>query len=415
MRSIRLSRLDERGVALPVALFGLVAVSLLVTSALLTSSTELALSRAHQDGTRGLYAADAALEHFVADRMATADPASRFEDGVFDVSTNADDPYRVTVTTLRYSLETGADGSSQRRETYSLLSARTDERGRGVGALIDVVRSGNSPFVIDAGLTLGTHGTISGNATVSDGSHGSSCELDSDRYAVRYSSDVDLDWGGNGKAQGAVVQDERTASVLAAAVMGRTTAENLTALAQIRFGPMFDRPRFNGSPAANHSNEAYRWGCPAGLRNGCSSAAAQYFPTIAIDAGGGNVDISGGYGQGVLVIRNGSISVSGNFDFQGIVLVEGSADIRGNLDFKGVFLIEGALEIRGNTMLEGAVVVLGDQAVIDPGESSDARGNTTIRYDPCQVEAAHNLITHSFDDAPQMIEGPTYAWFEVTR
>ncbi len=38
--------MDERGVALPLALLGLVGVSLLVTTALLTSSTEYGAGRA---------------------------------------------------------------------------------------------------------------------------------------------------------------------------------------------------------------------------------------------------------------------------------------------------------------------------------------------------------------------------------
>ena len=60
-------RLGERGVALPLALLGLVGVSLIVTTALLTSSTEYAISSAHQDATRALYIAEGGLQAYVAE------------------------------------------------------------------------------------------------------------------------------------------------------------------------------------------------------------------------------------------------------------------------------------------------------------------------------------------------------------
>ena len=63
---------DERGVALPLALLGLVTVSLLVTTALVTSSTELAISGAHRDATEGLYSAEGGLQAYVAERGTVA-------------------------------------------------------------------------------------------------------------------------------------------------------------------------------------------------------------------------------------------------------------------------------------------------------------------------------------------------------
>src|SRR5688500_17498727 len=62
---------NERGVALPLALLGLVSVSLLVTTALVTSSTELAISGAHQDATAALYTAEGGLQAYVAQNGTT--------------------------------------------------------------------------------------------------------------------------------------------------------------------------------------------------------------------------------------------------------------------------------------------------------------------------------------------------------
>ena len=57
--------LGRRGIALPVALLGLVAVSLMVTTVLLTSSTESAVGAAHVDAARSLYTAEQGLNTFV--------------------------------------------------------------------------------------------------------------------------------------------------------------------------------------------------------------------------------------------------------------------------------------------------------------------------------------------------------------
>ncbi|HVH13694.1 MAG TPA: hypothetical protein VM759_11610, partial [Longimicrobium sp.] len=66
--------LGRRGIALPVALVGLVAVSLLVTTALLTSSTEFAISAANTAGSRALYTAENGMQEFV--RLMATQPAA---------------------------------------------------------------------------------------------------------------------------------------------------------------------------------------------------------------------------------------------------------------------------------------------------------------------------------------------------
>ena len=133
---------NERGAALPLALFGLVAVSILVTSALLTSSTELALSGAHQTAARRLHAANAALERFVADRAAmTTDTHERFVAGAFVVDSGVDAVYRVDVAELfRAAPVAMEDGSVHRRETFSVVAEPDETFGRSVAAMIDVRR-----------------------------------------------------------------------------------------------------------------------------------------------------------------------------------------------------------------------------------------------------------------------------------
>lgn len=138
-----LSPPGERGAALPLALFGLVAVSLLVTSALLTSSTEVVVSRAHLEGTRSLHAANAALEQFVAERAAMADDRERrFENGEFPTMPPTGGAFVVQVAELaRGEIVDLPQGGVRRTDTYALIARPQDGRGRSVGALLETTRT----------------------------------------------------------------------------------------------------------------------------------------------------------------------------------------------------------------------------------------------------------------------------------
>lgn len=396
---------DERGAALPVALFGLVAVSLLVTAALLSSSNEVALSRAHQDGTRSIHAGSAALEEFVAARAAmTVDTEQRLTSGPLSIALANGEPYVVTVTELfRGAVVDLPGGAVERRETYSIVAQPQTGHGRGVGALVEAVRvAGAFGLNIDSGLALGSHATISGNVTISDGSDaGAACDSASAPNAIRHASDTTLE--GQGTAhdiRGAVVRDPRTASELMSHVLGNRSLAELTELAQLRFGPLFGQPAFNSSqgPGQNAADQSYRWGCPAQLVSGCTSQQAAFFPTVAIDAGGGTVDLTGDHAQGIVIVRNGETHIRGNFSFAGILIVEGK------------------LRITGTPRLEGAVVAMGDEAVIDPGEGSMSGGSALIRFNACQiVRAQRGLTVRSLENAAQRMDTPTFAWFEVIR
>ncbi len=398
----RQGRRSEWGVALPLALFGLVIASLLVTSALLTSSTELAISGAHQDATRGLYAADRALEGFVAERAAmTSGVHQRIATGTY--STSADGTsFLVDVGQLYQGPVVELSGGAyQQRETYSLVAQPASNRGRGVGALIETVRTALPVTLnVDSGLTLGVNTTVSGSATISDGSsEGAPCDSAAATAAIRHSADTNVTKQGNGSdIIGAVVQDTREGAELMNYVLDGFTIDDLIDLATIKFGPLYGQPAFSGSPNHTAANVNYRWGCPAKLVTGCTAAQAEYYPVVAIDAAGSTVDITGDHGQGMLIVKNGHINIRGNFKYQGIILVEG------------------ALRVTGTPRLEGAVIAMGDEAVIDPGDDGLTSGNSLIRYNKCEIVSAQWSLTYSsLQLSEQTIDTPTFAWFEVVR
>jgi hypothetical protein len=265
-----------------------------------------------------------------------------------------------------------------------------------VGALVDVVRNAAPvTFAIESGLTVGSNTTVTGSALISDGRDALSCNLEAGDQAILHANGTTVD----AKAKnvvGSIVEDARETDELMQYVLHGSTIEDVSALASIQFGPMFGKPAFSGAPLSTAANVDYRWGCPALLVEGCSPAQAAYYPVVALDANGGELQINGGHAQGVLIIRNGGIHINGNFRFQGILLVEGE------------------LRMNGNAKVEGAVVTLGNEAMIEDDQLLN--GNLTIGFNRCQVEAAQQGMTlQSLDTSAQTIDTPTFAWFEVLR
>jgi hypothetical protein len=134
---------EEAGVALPVSLLCLVAVSVLVTGALVTASVELDSSRAQQEAARSLYAANAALEEFVAARaLRVEQPDQRLVNGETSFTLATGEQYTMVVSELfRGSPAELPDGGLHRRDTYAVVAQPASGRGRTVGALVEAART----------------------------------------------------------------------------------------------------------------------------------------------------------------------------------------------------------------------------------------------------------------------------------
>ena len=257
---------------------------------------------------------------------------------------------------------------------------------------------------VDSGLTLGVNTTVSGSATISDGSsEGAACDSAAATAAIRHSSDTQVDQQGNGSdIIGSIQQDTLNAAALMSYVLDGSTLEDLAKLATIKFGPLYNRPQFSNAhgPKQNATDVSYRWGCPEKLlpTGGCTAAQAAHFPVVAIDADGTTIDISGDHGQGMIIVRNGGIHIRGTFLFQGIILVEGS------------------LRVTGTPRFEGAVIAMGSEAIIEPGDEGYTAGNSLIRFNKCEIVAAQRSLTvSSLETTEQTIATSTFAWFEVVR
>lgn len=410
---------DRRGAALPVALFGLVAVSLLVTTALLTSNTEYAISAAHRGAAASLYNSDAALEQYVANRFAAAAGAGAnqwmvptTEPGAVTTVTGPDNRvYSVQVTRMKQKILAvpRTAPSALADEIFSLVVSPQNGRGRAVGAFLRVQRSApRLTTSINAGATSGGDLKVTGNATISDGRSGVNYCNTSDNqsdYAVQVTKGSRISLGNNsaGNLEGATNVTDWDKSELERRVLGpNMTLERLADAAGLKFGARFGTPGFgNTRPSATQSDTMYNWGCPQVLLSPgtCPAGSAARDVVVAIDAGGGEVRINGDYGQGMIIILNGSLSIQGNFVYKGIILVEKDMNIRGG---------NGGNESK----IEGAVVAFGESSTVEDNLS----GTATIKYNFCAIQDAENALNNTAAlSGDQQRRGGTFGWYELIR
>lgn len=406
-------RRNRRGVALPVALIGLVAVSILVTTVLLTGSTEFAISSAHRNGAASLFSADAALEQYVA-QQAEVGGNNWMTPGETVIVGPDDKVYAVQVSRLSWEDNVNSPTATQltAREVFSLLVQPQDGRGRAVGAFVNVGRNYTPVDIgLNAGMTSGGNVKVSGNAIVSDGGGANYCNADNNRadYAVQVSAGSSVDGGqqSDKRIEGEVNVADWSKDDMQEVLLNGATIAELAEAAEIKFGARWNLPEFGAENRTRADSKSdtplkYNWGCPADIleKTACPTAAsAQRLVSVAIDAGGGTVILNGDYGQGLLVVVNGNLRIQGNFVYKGIVMVE-----------KDIFIYGGGGA--EESKIQGAVVAFGAQSEVEDNVS----GTATIRYNVCAIrDAARSLAKGGLQSADQIRAGGTFAWYELIR
>lgn len=413
----RLAR-DRRGIALPVALVGLVAVSLLVTTAMLTSSTEFAISSAHRNAAASLFNADAAMEQYIVQRAQQVGA-----DGIMMRPTTPQAPgtvvgpdgrnytVRVARLSLTRDLNSRAPPMVTGTEVFALRTEPADGRGRAVAAFLRLMRMLNPLSTsLNAGATSGGDLRVSGNATISDGRTGTNyCGTTDNQsdYAVQVTAGSTIDAGRqeDRRLEGLADTTSYDKSQMADSLLGGMTLERLADQAEIKFGARWGMPEFGGTVinADPSTPVRYNWGCPAPLGVTCpTSAAAQRHVVVAIDARNlqnRNVIINGRYGQGMLIVLNGSLQIQGNFIYKGIILVQEDMYIRGGAAGE-------------ESKIEGGIVSFGSSSTVE----DNVTGTATIKYNWCAIQDAEAAMNNALlDSAPQGRLGTTFAWYELIR
>jgi hypothetical protein len=397
--------LGNRGIALPLALLGLVAVTLMVVTVLVTSGTEFAVSNGQSSATRSLFTADGALQGFVAQQAGLGTgTVNKFTEGVSAYVFNGT-TYSVTQARLARSVVMNPNGGTS-TETWSLI-ANPNTAGRGVGAFIQVQRTlTNARLNVNAGFTSGGNVKIFGSSIVSDGSVGeTACDSSSSPYAVEVTQGGTIT-AGSQNLVGAGNVSSVVKSQLMNTVLGMPL-DSMAKLATIRFGPMYGKSDWPNNVRPNDSysltrapDSLYNWGCPvADVGSSSCHGGQDRFVVVGIDARNlGTVKLNGDWGQGVLMIMHGSLDVQGNFVFRGIVLVDQDLKMTGTGSGAG--------------KLEGTIVAFGDSSTV----TDNVGGNAMIRYNRCSINDAQNALnSQRIDSQPQDLSRSPFAWFELVR
>jgi hypothetical protein len=407
--------LDRRGVALPLALLGLVLISLLVTAALLSSSTQFAMSNAQQEGTAGLYASDAALESYVA-AAALLGTADALAPGNWNYALNGQ---TWTMQVARLSSSSGAHPTNPAlnrvTETYSILTLPPGDRGRRVGALVNAERDYRRFSTnINSGASVSSDKIkLPGGSATLSGIDTSNCKT-GNVAGLTLAAGVDASQVNASQVEGGIQQTSVTKEAFAAHLLDGMSPDEFAKLADIKWG---DPARLRG--ARTHSTYTFdtnafdytraswlNWGCPLGLvsPDPCMNDDDKtYSPVVAVRPPPGEEAQFKGVGQGVLVVL-------------------GNARFNAGFIFKGIVVVVGELTVNGGTNVYGAMVALGDvtlqdKSTADAGaEETVFNGQSLVKFDRCQLNNAIDAINKAMGQtAPQAVGGNTYAWFESVR
>ncbi|CAA9327677.1 MAG: hypothetical protein AVDCRST_MAG68-2245 [uncultured Gemmatimonadetes bacterium] len=410
MRSHFRALRNEHGVALPLAMIGLVVVSILVTAALVSSSTELAVSGAHQEATRGVYSAEEGLEAYVSslDAQVRANPLVPLASfaGTFAIPSGGDASVTLRQLYRRNPVTTPGAVVTNGRAVYCITSTPVRSGGRTsrmLGAFLQFdLTPGDLRLNVNGAGSFGEDVVVKGNSEiVGQAQNVSLCGSVGAVPAIETSKDGTLETSGSVTLEGGSRQTEEDTAQFRARILGGKTPLQVAQKANIKFGPLLGSTRtFSNNFRARSdvaTKDSANWGCPDSMDGvTCTAAAADtsYYPVVGIDARGGQVDLQGEHGQGIIVVINGGLRVSGNFKYKGIIIVDGDLDVTGTLQ------------------VEGAVIGLNAIQVGRDG-TNHLGGTVNITFDPCvnrRVQQAFN------DDNPAFTLGrPLYGWFEVVR
>ncbi|MDR0788305.1 MAG: hypothetical protein LBG44_10650 [Gemmatimonadota bacterium] len=161
--------MDERGAALPMAIFGLVILSFLGTFAIESASMEMTLSRSRFNGIRGLFEADAAIEVFVAGLAEELAAGGTLGSGEYLVDLPGGEGFRVIVSLLYRGENEGSGDSTpfiETTEVLSIIASPGEGWGRAAAALVEVSRTGAPDSDTDSAGIAGGSARTDDDATV---------------------------------------------------------------------------------------------------------------------------------------------------------------------------------------------------------------------------------------------------------
>jgi hypothetical protein len=418
---------DERGVALPVALLGLLISSVVVTTMLVTSSMEGVVSRTHRDAVTDFYVAEGAMQAYLAHAL-TIEPVSI----AGYLAPGSSEPVSINVSQIAERLIPGGT------ESVFVVNAQPERGGRTVSAMLRIAEVVSANLNIESAAVFGGRADVSGNsALIHDGSDLNwpnmqrSCSADSAAAnAIVHADGSTLTYHNRGNITGGIENSDLGKEELIRQTLG-TTIRGILPRAEVKFGNYFHRPPFDSrdpdhpddtgtTPSSFRNNNqlrnvshSYNWRCPGSMQPDCRDAylaagrdTAEY-RVIAIDGGNRDVVINGDHGQGMLIVINGRLRIQGNFAFRGVIVGEQDIDISGSSQQGGGAKIQGAVISQNN------VNVNQQQAAGDT--TTSISGNSVIVFNRCAINQLARVLNPDDESTNVITNRRTFAWAETVR
>jgi hypothetical protein len=291
---------DRRGFALPVVLFGLIGISLLAITALITATSESASSSAHQQATRQLYATESALDRYLADEAEDLGGAALTGELAYTPPGGA--PIMVEVV----GLGTFPRAAGSRVYVYA-VTARPPGGGRTLSVVVtdSVPDPTRPPFHLRAAVTV-AGSLVVGVDDVHLAAGPEACDLSGVGGPVTRSGDPDD---------------------LLREVFG---TQNL------------------GDVAATIPRELWRDGYSSS--GWMRDALAHPGGVAVVDARGGTFTVAAGSYSGLLIVLNGGIQLTDTITYAGVILAEGPLQVRGEVEVRGALMSLGRVPGRPEGM-----------------------------------------------------------------
>ena len=355
---------NERGIALPLVLFTLVILGVIIAGTFYIARLELKTGDNTVGGTQAAAVAEAGVDSLLAN----------WSPSTYNNMAVATEITLPTVTTLGGNSSFSA---TLRRLNGTIFMVRADGRQNYPGGALQgrrqvsrLVRLDIPSIAMNAAITTRTGLTVSGSSDVSGidsipSSMSGICPPAGPTVPGIRDSSGNVSTSGACSGASCIVGSPQiltdpTVTSNTFSQFGSTSFAQLAARANFTVSGTINSiaPAVTGSPSVCNYAITTNWGAPLAPLSPCGS----YFPIIYAP---GNVRLTGGAGQGILLV-NGDLDVSGGVEFYGPVIVLGTIRSTGT----GGHIYGGVMSSNANL---GTVLV---------------SGNSVVNYSSCTIARA---------------------------
>ena len=344
----------ERGIALVLSLFAIVVIGMLATGVFVAGRLEMAGGRSTVMATHATEAAEAGMNDMLANWSVAYNTFGLYGDSVFPTVSLTGTQYTQTLTRMaggKYLLKVRGD-----RLNAAGTVIATRYLGRFLRLAIPYLDI-QAAVTAQDGITAGGNIDITGVDTHPPGWSG--CAAPVNKGGGRSAGDILVH--GASSMTGTPAQLEYDSTVVDS--IFTTPFNALKAMATQTLAPGTYNgmaPSVTGTPSVCNRADANNWGEPyAAPTPGIVAQCQGYFPIIYVP---GDLSVSGGRGQGILLVE-GNAAATGGFIFDGIIIALGDLQVNGN----------------GNKVTG---------AVLTAGSTANLHGTPDLFYSSCAINRA---------------------------